>query len=33
VIPGLLNKIGVQATRVSPRAVTAQVARTLQENH
>jgi len=33
VIPGLLNKIGVHSTRVSPRAVTAQVARMLQENH
>jgi short-subunit dehydrogenase len=33
VIPGLLNKIGVQATRMSPRAVTAQVARMLQENY
>jgi short-subunit dehydrogenase len=33
VIPGLLNKIGVQSTRVSPRAMTAQIARVLQENH
>jgi uncharacterized protein len=33
VIPGLINKIGAQSTRVSPRAVTAQVARMLQENH
>jgi uncharacterized protein len=33
VIPGLLNKIGVQSTRVSPRAVTTQIARMMQENH
>jgi uncharacterized protein len=33
VIPGLLNKIGVQATRVSPRAVATQITRMLQENH
>lgn len=33
VIPGLLNKIGVHSTRLSPRAVSAQVARMLQENH
>jgi short-subunit dehydrogenase len=32
VIPGLINKIGVHSTRLSPRAVTAQVARMLQEN-
>jgi uncharacterized protein len=33
VIPGLLNKIGVQSTRVSPRAFTTQIVRMLQENH
>jgi uncharacterized protein len=32
VIPGLINKIGAHSTRLSPRAVTAQVARMLQEN-
>lgn len=32
VIPGLMNKLGVQSTRVSPRAVTTQIARMLQEN-
>jgi short-subunit dehydrogenase len=32
VIPGLLNKIGVQSTRMSPRAVTTQIVRMLQEN-
>jgi len=32
VIPGLLNKIGVHSTRFSPRAVTAQVARMVQES-
>jgi uncharacterized protein len=33
VIPGLLNKIGVHSTRFSPRVVTAQVARMVQESH
>jgi short-subunit dehydrogenase len=32
VIPGLINKIGVQSVRVSPRRVTTQVARMLQES-
>ena len=32
VIPGLLNKIGVHSTRMAPRAVTAQVARMVQES-
>lgn len=32
VIPGLLNKIGVQSTRFSPRRVTTQIARMLQES-
>lgn len=33
IIPGLLNKIGVHSTRMTPRAATAQVARMLQEGH
>ncbi|NOT56239.1 MAG: SDR family oxidoreductase [Deltaproteobacteria bacterium] len=33
VIPGLLNKIGVQSTRMAPRAVATQITRMLQENH
>ena len=33
IIPGLLNKIGVHSTRMTPRAITAQVARMLQEGH
>jgi uncharacterized protein len=32
VIPGLINKIGVQSVRLSPRRVAAQVARMLQES-
>jgi len=32
VIPGLLNKIGVQSVRLSPRRVATQVARMLQES-
>jgi short-subunit dehydrogenase len=32
VIPGLMNKIGVQGVRVSPRRVVTQVARLLQES-
>ena len=32
VIPGLLNKIGVHSTRFSPRRVTTQIARLLQES-
>src|SRR5262249_13049984 len=32
VIPGLMNKIGVQSVRFSPRRVTTQVARMLQES-
>ena len=32
IIPGLLNKIGVYATRLSPRAVNAQIARLVQES-
>jgi short-subunit dehydrogenase len=31
VIPGLLNKIGAQSVRISPRAVVRKVARKLQE--
>jgi len=33
IIPGLLNKIGVHGTRLTPRTITAQVARMLQESH
>jgi short-subunit dehydrogenase len=33
VIPGLLNKIGVHGTRITPRAITTQIARMVQENH
>jgi hypothetical protein len=32
VIPGVMNKVGVQSVRISPRRVAAQVARMLQEN-
>jgi len=32
VIPGLINKLGVQSVRISPRAVATQVARLMQEN-
>ncbi len=32
IIPGLLNKIGVHSTRFSPRVVTTQIARMVQEN-
>ena len=32
VIPGLLNKLGVQSVRLSPRRVVTQVARMLQES-
>jgi short-subunit dehydrogenase len=32
VIPGLINKLGVQSVRISPRVATAQVARLLQES-
>lgn len=33
VTPGLLNKIGVQSTRMSSRAVVTRITRMLQENH
>lgn len=33
VIPGILNKLGVHSTRMAPRAVTAQIARMVQESH
>jgi len=32
VIPGLINKVGVQSVRLSPRRVATQVARMLQES-
>ncbi len=32
IIPGLLNKIGAHSTRLSPRAVNAQIARMVQES-
>ena len=32
VIPGLLNKVGVQSVRLSPRRVATQIARMLQES-
>jgi len=32
VIPGLMNKLGVHSTRLSPRSVTTQIARLLQES-
>lgn len=33
VIPGLLNKIGAHSTRLSPRAMTTQIARMIMESH
>jgi short-subunit dehydrogenase len=32
VIPGVMNKVGVQSVRISPRRVATQVARMLQES-
>lgn len=32
VVPGLMNKLGVQGTRLTPRRLSAQIARILQEN-
>ena len=32
VIPGMMNKLGVQGVRLSPRRVATQVARLLQES-